>query len=198
MLGRLRAAQETYRWPAPSFLQATMTDCDVAIVGAGIGGLTAAALLADAGLKVMVFDHHVLAGGYCHSYPRKARYGGKPVLYRFDAGPHDFSGVWPGGPITSLLERFGVANRLQWERVDHTYHLEGASIDVPRDWRDYVKLLGQKFPDSADGIVALFETIHSIFDDMYATGHDRTGIPGAPATIDELLAFPTNHPQSFQ
>jgi all-trans-retinol 13,14-reductase len=197
-LERLRVAQETFRWPAPSFSPATKTDCDIAIVGAGIGGLTAAALLADAGLKVMVFDHHVLAGGYCHTYPRKAHHGGKPVLYRFDAGPHDFSGVWPNGPITSLLARLGVANRLQWERVDHSYDFEGVRIDVPPDWREYARLLGQKFPDSADGILALFETIHSIFDDMYATGRGRAGIPGVPATIDEMLAFPKSHPHAFR
>ena len=55
-----------------------------------------------------------------------------------------------------------------------------------------------KFPDSADGIVALFETIHAIFDDMYATGRGRTGIPGVPATTDELLAFPKSHPHAFR
>ena len=198
MLERLRAGQETFRWPAPSFSQREDKDCDVAIVGAGIGGLTAAALLADAGLKVIVFDQHVLAGGYCHSYPRKAHYGGEPVLYRFDAGPHDFSGVWPGGSITSLLERLGVANHLQWERVTHTFHYQGAQIDVPRDWRDYVRLLGQRYPGSAEGIAALFETIHAIFDDMYATGRDRTGIPGMPATAEDMLAFPTNHPHAFR
>ncbi len=196
-LRRMRAARERFSWPAPSFGKDGV-DCDVAIVGAGIGGLTAAALLADAGLKVAVFDHHVLAGGYCHSYLRKAHHDDKAVLYRFDAGPHDFSGVWPGGPIASLLERLGVADRVQWQRVRHSYHLAGQSLDVPDDWRDYARELGERFPGSAAGIAALFETLHAIFEGMYATGHGRSGIPGMPATVDDLLAFPRKHPAAFR
>ncbi|OIQ76857.1 putative thiazole biosynthetic enzyme [mine drainage metagenome] len=169
-LQRLQAGRETYHWPAPSFTRDADVDVDVAVIGAGIGGLSAAALLADAGLRVAVLDHHVLAGGYCHTYLRKAHWHGEPVLYRFDAGPHDFSGVWPGGPVTGLLERLGVADRIAWRRVDHTYRLGGAVIDVPRDWREYARLLGESYPQSAAGIGALFEEIHAIFEDMYATG----------------------------
>jgi phytoene dehydrogenase-like protein len=197
-LQRMREARETFHWPAPSFATEAGVDCDVAIIGAGIGGLTAAALLADAGLKVKVFEHHVVPGGFCHTYLRKAHHDNKPVLYRFDAGPHDFSGVWSGGPITGLLKRLGIADRLQWKHVRHSYHLAGKRIDVPEDWRDYVQLLCKEFPESADGIRRLFETIHAIFEDMFSTGQGRSGIPGMPQTLEAMLAFPKEHPQAYK
>ncbi|MDE2363173.1 MAG: FAD-dependent oxidoreductase [Hyphomicrobiales bacterium] len=199
-LKKLRASRETYSWPAPAFdrIPDQTADCDVAIVGAGVGGLTAAAFLADAGHRVAVFDQHVLPGGYCHHYPRKAHYRGKPVLYRFDAGPHDFSGVWNGGAIHGLLTRLGVADRIDWKRVDHSYVTKDGRIDPPRDWRQYARDLGAKFPDSAAGVMALFEEIHAIFEDMYATSAGRSGIPGMPENIDDMLAFPKKHPAAFK
>ncbi|NPV20429.1 phytoene desaturase family protein [Bradyrhizobium aeschynomenes] len=197
-LQRIRASREDHHWPAPDFSGVASADCDVAVIGAGIGGLTAAALLAESGLTVKVFDHHVVPGGFCHSYLRKAHHDNKPVLYRFDAGPHDFSGVWPGGPVDSVLRRLGVADRIQWKRVTHSYRLAGRRIDVPEDWRAYVRLLCDAFPASADGLVKLFDTIHAIFQSMYATGQGRSGIPGMPESIEEMLAFPRKHPQAFR
>ena len=44
---------------------------DVIIIGAGMGGLTAGALLAKDGLKTLVIEKHSIPGGYATSFKRK-------------------------------------------------------------------------------------------------------------------------------
>ena len=199
VLERRIAAAESYRWPAPRFDGAKDGDAvDVAVVGAGIGGLTAAAVLADACLKVAVYEAHVVPGGYCHTFLRKARHEGRPCVYRFDAGPHDFSGVHPGGPVGAILARLGVADRLDWRRLDHSYRFADRVIDPPRDWRAYCAELGRIFPADAAGLAALFEEIKAISDGMRATGADNGGIPGLPRSADALIAFARSHPLAVQ
>ena len=199
VLQRQIAKASDYRWPAPRFGGAKGEDAvDVAIVGAGIGGLTAAALLADSGLKVAVYEAHVVPGGFCHTFQRKARRDGRPCVYRFDAGPHDFSGVHPGGPVNAILTRLGVADRLGWRRLDHSYRFVDRIIDPPRDGRAYAAELGRQFPADAVGLSALFEEIKAIYDGMHATGADNGGIPGLPHSADALLAFARRHPLAVE
>lgn len=58
---------------------------DVIVVGAGIGGLTTAALLAKRGLDVLVVEQHSLPGGCCSAVRRQdvAMDVGSTVLYGF-------------------------------------------------------------------------------------------------------------------
>lgn len=72
------------------------------VIGAGIGGLTTAGLLARAGLDVTVLEAHVYAGGCAGTFFHKG--------YRFDAGATLAGGFYAGGPMARVAEALNIAS----------------------------------------------------------------------------------------
>jgi all-trans-retinol 13,14-reductase len=77
---------------------------DVAIIGAGLGGLTAGAYLARQGLTVAIFEQHYVAGGCATHFER----GPKRARYRFDVGLHYIGDCGAEGAIPRILRGVGV------------------------------------------------------------------------------------------
>lgn len=73
-----------------------LTGPRVVVIGAGIGGLTTAALLLRAGMAVTVLEAHVYPGGSAGTFFHRK--------YRFDAGATLAGGFAPGGPHARLAE----------------------------------------------------------------------------------------------
>jgi C-3',4' desaturase CrtD len=90
----------------------------VVIIGAGIGGLSAAAALARLGVDVTVLEAHVYPGGCAGTFYHQG--------FRFDAGATLAGGFYPGGPMDLLAGAAGVEPwRYRPAELAMTVHLPG-------------------------------------------------------------------------
>ena len=76
------------------------TDRDAVVIGAGVGGLVAAGLLARAGRDVLLLEAHATPGGCAGFYEA----GG----FAFDAGATTLIGFDPGDPLAAIAEALGL------------------------------------------------------------------------------------------
>ena len=99
----------------------------VDLIGAGIGGLIAANLLAKKGLKVLLVEQHYVVGGYCSTFQRKG--------YTFDAASHFYPLLGDGETMTGrLLSEIGCETK--WAKMDPVdqFHLpDGSCFSVSAD-----------------------------------------------------------------
>ncbi|MBC8121023.1 MAG: C-3',4' desaturase CrtD [Gemmatimonadaceae bacterium] len=78
----------------------SVLDCQVVVVGAGIGGLTTAALLAARGFDVLVLEQAFVPGGCASTFRRRG--------FTFDVGATQVAGFEPGGVHERIFRELGV------------------------------------------------------------------------------------------
>ena len=158
---------------------------DVVIIGAGIGGLFCANLLAKAGLSVLMVEQHYMVGGYCSTFKRRG--------FVFDASTHFYPLL--GNPTTmtgKLLVDLGITTR--WQKMDpvDTFHFpDGTRFDVPADLDVYLHRLKEEFPEEATAIDRFFGAVGEAYDHgllYYFRGRDTGRLaPYREMTVRDAL-----------
>lgn len=125
---------------------------DAVIIGAGLGGLTAAAILARTGQKVLLIERSNSVGGAASSY----KVGDLFVEGSLHAtsNPQD-----PRDPKHAILKRAGVLDAVTWVAAGALYQVRGGPLAAPLTLPDNIdaarEVLSERFPDAQGAIVAL-------------------------------------------
>ena len=142
-----------------------MARYDVVVIGAGLGGLTAGAILAREGRKVLVIERSNSVGGAASSYKSGDLFVEGSLHETSD--PHD-----PRDPKHDALTRAGVIDAVKWISSEMFYEVRGGPLErpfvMPDNFDDARRALTERFPEVREGIHRLLGEMERVASQMGA------------------------------
>ena len=125
---------------------------DCVVIGAGNGGLGAAATLAAEGVRVLLVEQHTVPGGFASSFVRGR--------FEFEAALHAFADIGSPtvkGDVRKFLED-EVGVYLDWVEIPEAYRLiltdpgENLDVTMPYGTEDYIDAIEKEVPGSGESV----------------------------------------------
>ncbi|MDJ0766068.1 MAG: NAD(P)/FAD-dependent oxidoreductase [Myxococcota bacterium] len=135
--------------------KSTQTDFDVIIIGAGMGGLSAATHLAANGMRVLVLEQNHQVGGCTSSFSRG--------VFNFDIALHEMS-LGGDGLIERLLEASGVREKVELIQIPELGRVIFPGLDFvyPNGVDAIQSALCEQWPTEKENIYRFFELLAEI------------------------------------
>jgi phytoene dehydrogenase-like protein len=131
---------------------------DAIVIGAGLGGLTAAALLAQRGQQVLILERNETVGGAATVYSHR------PLT--IEASLHEIDGLDADDPKTGLFQRLGLDSALELARVPEMYAVRGGPVGapfvLPAGPRAALSAATARFPGHAEALERFFGAIQAV------------------------------------
>lgn len=156
---------------------------DVVVIGSGMSGLTAAALLSQAGKKVLVLEQHYTAGGFTHAYDRNG--------YEWDVGVHYIGDMGANTVGRQVMDRIS-GNRLQWAAMDACYDrgfFGEETFDFVAGKRNFIERLEQRFPAEKKAIAKYMQLLAKIGNAMQISTLTKLVPPGVSGWLRPATDF---------
>src|SRR6185503_9307832 len=152
---RILAARRRARSHSLS-LQPFLMECEVIVVGSGIGGLTTAALLASRGVEVCLFERQSVVGGCVANVEH--------LGYSFEPTAGLYSG-WESGGIWERIFSELKTPPPQIRQLSPSYVVrlpDGRDVSVSHDREHFEEALARTFPDCANAAIDFYHQLAQI------------------------------------
>ncbi len=138
-----------------------MSRYDVLIVGAGLGGLECAYILAKKGLSVCVVEKETQVGGCLQMFRRRG--------HAFDTGFHYVGGLGDGEPLGRLFSYFGLTE-LPWVRMEaeafDEVTIKGRQYLYANGFDNFASRMADYFPRQRDALRRYVRTLKEVYDNI--------------------------------
>jgi phytoene dehydrogenase-like protein len=140
------------------------TSWDTIIVGAGVGGLSAAAHLVRAGQRVLVLEKNPHAGGTAYVFTRKG--------FTFPMGPLGFSSP---GVVGNVLSDLKQDEDLDFFRVYYRLRAFDLTVSLSASFGHIRKELSEIFPSEAEALKTFFQDMANIISGVRSPDRRENG-----------------------